>query len=111
MRRVGRNTTKQFYCVVDKENCCFFENGRVKLGVTWKDKNNKHAVETDYFLKLYFHSKKTLEELIGLCEMIYRNPEFGYERKQPHAITNGYVKNMISKWQNKQTDNKVHGDC
>lgn len=35
LRRVGRNTTKQFYCVTGSlpKNCCFVENGTVNPGM------------------------------------------------------------------------------
>jgi len=96
LRRVGRNTTKQFYCLTGEDQCTYIEKGERFPGVTWVDKN--HKILSDFFLKIYFEDSKTMEELIGLCDMIYQHPEDRYERKQPHAITNEYVLQMIEGW-------------
>ena len=69
------------------------------LGVTWRKSQNDHAVESEYFLKIYFKRPQKMEDLIRLCNLIYENPEPGYERRQPHAITNAYVYSMIQQWQ------------
>lgn len=95
IRRVGRNTTKQFYCVWGKvpSQCTYLYNGRMEDGAEFQ-----HAVETDYFLKVCFQEDKTKEEMILLCDNIRSNPEPGYDRKNPHAITNSYVWKMIAEW-------------
>jgi len=98
LRRVGRSTTKQFYCATSEENRCYINKGEVQYGKTWLDTG--HKIESDYFLKLYFQDKEIpLEKLIALCHKIYTNPEPGYDRKQPHAITTLYIREMVSKWQ------------
>lgn len=90
LRRVGRNTTKQFYCAISSEieGCCYIEKGEVYYGVSWSSNKIKHAVESDYFLKIYFKWELSMEDMIKLCNLIYTHPEEGYDRKQPHAITN-----------------------
>lgn len=100
VRRVGRNAIKQFYCLSSKEECLYIEKGKVFPGVTWAE--TKHSVESDYFLKIYFDQKKTMEELIQLCQYIFENPEPGYDRRQPHAVTNGYFWEVLGFW-NKQS--------
>lgn len=98
LRRVGRNATKQFYSVNGPlpNGCCFVDNGKIKQSQTWIEK--KHAVHTEYFLKIYFETEKTQEDLIELCLLMWKNPEQGYDRKQPHAITTKYVYEMIRQW-------------
>ncbi len=96
LRRVGRNTTKQFYCSTDKKNTSYFESGKVHEDIT--PKQRKHAVESEYFLKIYFDTEKQMEDLLSFCRSVYENPEEGFDRKQPHAISNPYVYTMLEKW-------------
>jgi hypothetical protein len=55
LRRVGRNTTKQFYCVTGSgdNDCNYISNGKVSQGITWRKSHNDHAVKSEYFLKVY----------------------------------------------------------
>jgi len=45
LRRVGRNTTKQFYCVTGTgdANCTYIENGEMMNGITWNERHNNHS--------------------------------------------------------------------
>jgi hypothetical protein len=100
LRRVGRNTTKQFYCGVSDDEHCYIEKSVVFMAKTWEQ--TEHSIKTDYFLKVYFNESVSLQKLIELCNLIYNFPEEGYDTKQPHAITNGYVKRMILQWKSAQ---------
>jgi hypothetical protein len=96
LRRVGRNTTKQFYCQTESQ-ICFIENGEVQYDKSWRD--TLHSVQSDYFLKIYLRVMVTMEDLIQLCNNIYENPEENYDRKHPHVITTSYVHKMILQWE------------
>jgi hypothetical protein len=96
VRRVGRNTGKQAYCIVDG-NISFVEKGSIHKNITWKD--NNHSIESDYYLKCYFKEETlSLVELEALSLFIGTHPEPGSETKQPPATTNHHFKQMIMEW-------------
>jgi hypothetical protein len=102
VRRVGRHAGQQFYCATatDKDSWAYVSNGAVTRGQTYR---GVHSVESDYFLKVYFDPSVedvTLDRLIELAKNMCNNPELGCELRQPHAITNVYVREMLSQWLN-----------
>jgi len=102
VRRVGRNAGQQFYCATaeDKDSWAYVSKGLVTRSQTYK---GVHSVESGYFLKAYFDPSVkdvTLDRLIELAKNMCDKPEPGCELRQPHAITNVYVREMLSQWLN-----------
>jgi len=97
VRRVGRNAGQQFYCVVGEgsEHRAYVNKGDVEPGGHWA---RVHSVDTDYFLKVYLPSHTSLESIVRLAQRMSAHPEPGWNQRQPHAITNGYVWTMVAEW-------------
>jgi hypothetical protein len=101
IRRVGRHAGQQFYCATsDQKNAwAYVDRGTVARGTTF---HGVHAVASDYFVKAYFDpsvvKNVTLDRLIGIATTMCENPEPGCEMRQPHAITNVYVRVMLRDW-------------
>ena len=101
IRRVGRNAGQQIYCAVGeaKTQWAYVANGSVQYAQTYR---GVHSIRSDYFLKIFMDARVlgsvTLDCLVDLAKTICENPEPGSERRQPHAITNGYVRELLRVW-------------